>query len=193
MSGALTFDEATHTYRVDGRVVPSVTQILKAVYPDVYAGIPAHVLDRKARLGTAVHKAIELELLGKLDYQSIHPEVQPYFWSWMQWWEDQHISPVACKAERKFYCEAGYAGTVDFEYPVACDVGIVDWKITSAVVATHPLQGAGYAYARGAVRSGSLYLRSSGAKAELVEHDVRRSLPDWLATLRVYNTMQRMR
>jgi len=193
MAGELTFDEATHTYRVDGRIVPSVTQILKRVYPDVYAGIPPAVLERKAMLGTAVHKAIELELCGRLDYTTIHEKVQPYFESFMQWWVEQNARNSA--QERQFYCEAGgYAGTIDFEGLLNDVAWLVDWKITGTKVKTHSIQLGGYGFGRNpSARVGALYLKEDGSRAELVEYELKSILPDWLSTLRVFNISERMR
>jgi hypothetical protein len=186
----LTFDEATHTYRVDGRIVLSVTQILKVVFPDVYAGIPLEILDRKARLGTAVHKVIELYLRGCLDWNSIHPEVQPYFDSWLEWWLD-FASPGRFLVEQKFHCQSGdYCGSIDFETPEDSrdfEPGVTDWKITTTKLPVHALQVTGYAHAKGHKRGGCLYLKPDGSRAEYVPYDVVKLLPDWLATLRVYN------
>lgn len=52
------YDEETHCYIVDGIVVPSVTQILGALFND-YEGVSAVVLERAREKGTALHEAIE--------------------------------------------------------------------------------------------------------------------------------------
>lgn len=48
-----------HIYLVDGVIVPSVTQILKAKFNSKYDNVSKKVLDNAAEKGTAVHKAIE--------------------------------------------------------------------------------------------------------------------------------------
>ncbi len=48
-----------HCYLVDGIVIPSITQILKARFGRKYDGVDRRVLDMAARAGTAVHDAIE--------------------------------------------------------------------------------------------------------------------------------------
>lgn len=63
----LEFDEETHTYLVDGVIVPSVTQILKVRFGHKYDGINKDVLNRAAQRGTAIHKAIEEYCNGKWD------------------------------------------------------------------------------------------------------------------------------
>lgn len=55
----LEFYEDSHTYLVDGVIVPSVTTILKAKFGQKYEGVNNAVLKRAAFLGTQVHKAIE--------------------------------------------------------------------------------------------------------------------------------------
>lgn len=49
----------THTYLIDGIIVPSVTQILKAIFKNKYDFVSPAVLQRAAEKGTAMHKSIE--------------------------------------------------------------------------------------------------------------------------------------
>jgi hypothetical protein len=183
------FDEATHTYRVGGRVVSSVTQILKAVYPDVYAGIPERILERKAMLGIAVHKVIELYLEKRLDFTSLHTEVQPYFESWLSWWCDREHGVY--RSERRFYYPAmDYTGTIDFEGQLDGEEWNVDWKITTHELGTHRLQLAGYSHPRylnDKHRRAALYLRDDGRTATMKEYEGVKDFNDWLATVRVFN------
>lgn len=55
----LEYIDETHTYLVDGVIVPSITQILKIKFGNKYAGIDKDVLRRAAEKGTEVHEAIE--------------------------------------------------------------------------------------------------------------------------------------
>lgn len=55
----LEFDEDTHTYIVDGMIVPSVTQLLEMYYGSKYDRVDERTLQRAAERGTKVHKAIE--------------------------------------------------------------------------------------------------------------------------------------
>lgn len=56
----INFDEENHIYTVYGKQVPSVTQILKEVFPNKYSGIPPEILEKKAEYGKQVHKYIEI-------------------------------------------------------------------------------------------------------------------------------------
>lgn len=53
------FIEDGHVYLLDGIVTPSVSQLLKQVFPNKYKGVPASVLANKAEYGSKVHEAIE--------------------------------------------------------------------------------------------------------------------------------------
>lgn len=55
----LEYIDETHTYLVDGVIVPSITQILKIKFGNKYAGIDKDILQRAADKGTEVHEAIE--------------------------------------------------------------------------------------------------------------------------------------
>lgn len=53
------FNEENHIYKVDGNIVPSVTQLLHFLFPNKYKGVPAKVLSDKASYGTEIHSLIE--------------------------------------------------------------------------------------------------------------------------------------
>lgn len=55
----LEYDDETHTYIVDGIIVPSVTQILARKFGHKYDDVSAETLNKAAERGTAIHKAIE--------------------------------------------------------------------------------------------------------------------------------------
>ena len=70
------FDEEYHEYIVNGIVVPSITSILKKVFSKQYENIPKIVLQRAAKLGTAVHEAIEI--YEKTGQEQQVPELKGY-------------------------------------------------------------------------------------------------------------------
>ena len=55
----LEYDDESHTYIVDGVIVPSVTQILAVKFGNKYAGVNRSTLERAASRGTVIHEAIE--------------------------------------------------------------------------------------------------------------------------------------
>jgi len=78
------FDEATHTYTVDGVQVPSVTQILETVGISDFSGVPFERLQYAQDLGVAVHKATEAYDQDDLDWSSIEGSVvEPCLAAWI--------------------------------------------------------------------------------------------------------------
>lgn len=73
---AITFDEASHTYTVDGQRVPSVTQIIQPLFD--FDQVPPDVLARKQVLGQLVHDACELVVYDDLDEASLDPALAGY-------------------------------------------------------------------------------------------------------------------
>lgn len=63
----LEYDDDTHSYIVDGVIVPSVTQILGVKFGNKYAGVDRATLERAASRGTEIHKAIEDYCKGSRD------------------------------------------------------------------------------------------------------------------------------
>lgn len=55
----LEYIDESHTYLVDGIIVPSVTQLLHRKFNKKYDGISAEVLNKAAARGTRIHKDIE--------------------------------------------------------------------------------------------------------------------------------------
>lgn len=55
----LEYIDETHTYLVDGVIVPSITQILKIKFGRKYEGVDKDILQRAADKGTELHEAIE--------------------------------------------------------------------------------------------------------------------------------------
>ena len=106
----LTFDEATHTYRVGGARVPSVTQILAPL--SSFEGIPAAVLEAKRDLGQRVHFACQLDDEDDLDESSIEHDVEPYLDGWRRFLRE--TGAVVLHNEQRV-AERGlmYAGTLD--------------------------------------------------------------------------------
>ena len=115
MPNGISFDAATHTYTDQhGRVVPSVTQALAVL--DSYRGIPAHVLEKAAQRGTAVHRAVELHLQDDLDELSLDSEVAEYFYAYWKFEREHRYRPEHSEL-RVFSNKFRYAGTLDLAGP----------------------------------------------------------------------------
>jgi len=83
----LTFDKESHAYYLDGRRVPSVTQVLTAAHLIDYTFLPEYVRDNALDRGTKVHAATraydeitgnEVVPLQDLDWPDLPDSVRPY-------------------------------------------------------------------------------------------------------------------
>lgn len=111
MAAVFHFDEASHTYTLDGVRLPSVTQLLAPIKPD-FSMVPPDVLERKRALGVAVHLACELDDMGELDDDSTDAGVMQYVAGWRKFRADTGAAIVA-NEQRLFHPAMRYAGTID--------------------------------------------------------------------------------
>ena len=125
----LEYIDESHTYLVDGVIVPSVTQLLGKKFGHKYDGINPEVLKRAAEKGTAVHNAIEEWC--KHGTESDLPELRNFRFLQRQYnfevlanevpvilFEDE--SPIAC-------------GRLDLVLKMGDETGLADIKRTSAL------------------------------------------------------------
>jgi hypothetical protein len=126
----LTFEEKTHTYRVNGIVVPSVTEIMKPLASAHYGGIDAHTLANAAKRGTAVHHAIENFI--KFGVEDIPAEYANYLMAFRSWWRDCGITLIVSEG-RVYHRFLRYAGTVDLPCLFAGKKLCVDFKTSAAI------------------------------------------------------------
>src|SRR5712691_6921904 len=71
----LTFEEEPHIYRIDGRIVPSVTQVLKGVFGDlIWPWANEFAMER----GRRVHQATHLWILGDLNAKKLSNYIAGY-------------------------------------------------------------------------------------------------------------------
>lgn len=135
------FDEQTHTYTHGGVRVPSVTQILKPLYGDLRF-VKQDLLDYKSELGVAVHKAVELHVLGRLDYKSLVSPVSEYFAGYMKFERDTGF--IGTATEVKVFSPLGYAGTLDLAGELESGSALIDLKCTAQLSPVVALQTAAY-------------------------------------------------
>lgn len=146
MAPYLTLEEATHTYRLRGEVVPSVTQILRPL--SNFDGIPLHVLEAKADLGRRVHYACQLDDENDLDEDSVEAEVEPYLEAWRLFLRE---SGAVVQLNEQQVAEPTYrfAGTLDNVVALQGHRWVVDKKTCFSVPAAAGPQTAAYLRALG--------------------------------------------
>ena len=108
----LEFTAENHIYRLEGVVIPSVTQIIKDAGLVNFDFISDELLAAKADLGNKVHKTAELNDKGILDYEDLHPKLRGYLDSWIKFRKDFGFIPSEIEMEY-FHPLYRYAGKID--------------------------------------------------------------------------------
>lgn len=105
----ITFEEAGHIYRVNGAVVPSVTQVMQAAgMMDWTKNIHEYFAER----GTRVHQACHIFDTAGLDMDSVDDRIKPYVNAYIQFRADTKAKVVA--SEKVMYSpKLNVCGTLD--------------------------------------------------------------------------------
>lgn len=157
---SFTFDEAKHEYRLNGVVIPSVTQVLQLLHS--FAGVPLDVLKAAQERGTAVHLICQYWDEGDLDEDTIDPKLRGYFDAWLKFLDDKR--PRWTLIEHKGHHPLGFAGTCD-------RFGLIDeqdWTIDiKTSLQSHPVWGIqtaayNHIYGKPNARRGTVRLRPDG-------------------------------
>lgn len=139
----LEFDAATHTYTLDGEVVPSATQLVEQLYPFDPTVMNQTMLEQATERGTKVHK--DIEILIESDINVSDEESRPYIESFQEWSRQFGLERFDCECEKMVCNEKNkYAGTVDLilnEKPAKntfssggeSERWIIDFKTTSSI------------------------------------------------------------
>ena len=166
MSKVNTFCEDTHEYKIDGKPVPSVTQVLKE------AGLidSTWFTPEAALRGTYVHQACALYDEGVLDLDGIDPQLAPYVSAWDKFKKDSGIVPTII--EQPFYSlEHGFAGCVDRAWLDGKHWVIADLK-SGPLPDWLALQLAGYSILINAFSGMGVELRDNGSYSVKVVNTV---------------------
>ena len=133
------FIEESHTYILDGVILPSVSQIIA---DDTYLSIPPHILENAAKRGTAVHLASEMIDLGK------KPRLDSSFAEWVcqfLLYKKEMNEHIFDEIENIVYNDE-FAGTLDRFGWVNGNATLIDVKTTSKLYKEKiALQLGGYA------------------------------------------------
>jgi hypothetical protein len=106
----LEFSEADHIYTLDGRRVPSVTQVLAML--ENWERVPWEQLEAARQFGTNVHKACHLQNRGELDVAALDLALDPYVRAWQRFLVESNATLIASET-RVANARLGYAGTLD--------------------------------------------------------------------------------
>ena len=105
----INFNEDKHEYKVNDKVVPSVSEIMQVATCLYYTkDIPQEILELACKKGSAVHKAIEDYLL--FEEYDIEKQYEEIFNQFLKWYEE--YKPKIIKVEYQM-SNGEYAGTCD--------------------------------------------------------------------------------
>lgn len=182
----LTFDDAAHEYRYQGSRVPSVTQVLDCLQD--LSHIPAARLARKSAIGTAVHRACELYLLGDLDQDSVHELIRPYLDQFIRFLKVGGFVPYLTE-RRVFSARYRYAGTLDLFGLLNQRKALIDIKTACQMSPVYGPQTAAYAAAleeeTGLITEDRYVLKITPESFELIPQNERTDINVFHAALAV--------
>lgn len=136
----LKFNEEKHEYKLGGIIVPSVSQILQA--NGLFESFRHN--ENKLKIGTYIHKALELSDKGTLDTTNLDPRLKKCIDLWEKFKKDSGLKII--EVEKKVNVGVMYAGTIDRVAKGMYKKSIIDFK-SGVPQDWAALQTAGYAMA----------------------------------------------
>lgn len=121
------FIPESHQYLISGILVPSVSDILKFLFPNKYSNIPAHILQAKSEFGTHIHDAIEK--YHQCEDVELTPMEDIVFGQYLELAENYEIEPI--EQETLVHFEDRFCGRLDMVAYVGGVRSLIDIKTTS--------------------------------------------------------------
>jgi len=140
---ALEFDENTHTYRLNGKKLISVTTFIKAFFSEFNEREIIPELQKSVNSPYFMKSTDEIKAMWKAETEAgtkLHKDIEDYY-NGIEVWNDsiefeyfikfcndhQDLKPI--KTELKVYSETwGIAGTIDMIYKKGEGLVLCDWK-----------------------------------------------------------------
>lgn len=186
-SDALSFDEASHSYRLNGSPVPSVTQVINSVLPGWKAD------EWYLQRGRAVHHGCRLMDGHCLDWATVATEIQPRIEAWVKFRDSRPTDKILLCEEPLAHPGYRFAGTLDRVFGDGKTEIIADIKSTIEPQVRVQLGGYSLAWTehtgRKAGKAVAVELRDDGTYSTLWldTHELRRAEQTFLAALTVFN------
>lgn len=179
--------DRNHIYRMDGLVIPSVTQVLVRTG---FVDGSWHTENAKTR-GSHVHLAAVFYDHGTLDEETLHPTLKGYVDAYKKFRAEIGFLPTTIEKPMA-HPVLRYAGTPDRIGQWGIGQAILDIK-TGVPAPWHRYQLSAYAMLADNIEfyrfaRMSLYLRPDGTFS-LVKHTDRDDAKIWLAALTVFNAL----
>lgn len=110
-------DQATHTYRVGGKVISGITGLLRDA--GIIKGVD-YGSDEALWRGKLIHKALEYLNKGTLNWDTVDNEIEPYIRAYQQFQMDTGFKPRSWE-NSLYHPQLKYCGTYDVEGPAYND------------------------------------------------------------------------
>lgn len=134
---SLDFDEKNHIYKLDGKEIPSVSEITRFISGELYKDSDKTAMDIAADRGTRVHKATE-----KLDTEGVvecDDDISGYVRAYVKFRKEHKVEWY--DIEKPVYDEGIWiAGTLDRYGYLDNEKTILDIKTTKRISAKHKIQ-----------------------------------------------------
>jgi hypothetical protein len=170
------FEEASHTYRIGGEPVPSVTQVLGDVLPGYQAS------EWHMQRGTAMHACAAMIAQGvAFDHD---PQLDSRVTALCAFFRDIPLK-VAAVEQRLYSPTYRYAGTCDLVGELNGKRVVLDWKSTLTPAAKW--QVAAYGQILGINYGLAVEIREDGTYRMSEVWNLARAKSQWLALLSAYN------
>jgi hypothetical protein len=190
-NAAFTFDETNgaHTYRLSGRRVPSVTQVIREVMGGGWMASDWH-RDR----GSANHACYALMAAGHkpgVDFDV--PEVSVGFVAAWQEWVTAHKVRFIAWEQMVVSQTYQYAGMLDLVGEVDNQLCVVDYKGTLDERVKWQLAAYAMAYSGMIIKTGlGVELHEDGSLAKMTWFDLKLPTQEWQAMRTVYGMKQKL-
>lgn len=135
------FDEAEHSYLVNGRRFPSVTQVLSLL--EDLSGIDGNTLEYARERGHAVHVGMALLVRNELEWETLDDELYSYLRGGQRFLIESGVTVIAseCRVADE---SLRLAGTLDLVAHYRNAESVFDFKATAAMPPSVGLQTAAY-------------------------------------------------
>ncbi len=195
-SPALQFDEASHTYTLGARQLPSVTQILDVLDSEWKDYVDPVALEEAKIRGRHIHRMVELDVRGDLDEATVAPSYQGYLRQWRKFLAETQYKPLVAE-QQVYHDEHGYAGTLDQVGMMGSQFLLLDLK-TGVIPRTVGLQTAAYLVAGQRLQRvpfraqrAVLQLREDTYRFKAIDSQLSIDMADFTAAIRIYHWRQR--